>query len=48
MACGSKARRPEFRQRILRRLHPWIRGEMDHVIRIDPKIVTGFELVKHG
>ncbi|WP_291416031.1 pyridoxamine 5'-phosphate oxidase family protein [Actinophytocola sp.] len=27
-------------------LRPWVRGEMTHVIRIYPEIVTGFELVK--
>lgn len=27
-------------------LHPWVHGEMNHVIRIAPEIVTGFELVK--
>jgi len=29
-----------------RLLHPWVRGETSHVIRIAPEIVTGFELVK--
>lgn len=27
-------------------LHPWVTGEMDHIIRIDPQIVTGVELVE--
>ncbi|MEW9548236.1 pyridoxamine 5'-phosphate oxidase family protein [Nonomuraea sp. NPDC050783] len=29
-------------------LHPWVKGGMDHVIRIQPEIVDGFELVPVG
>jgi nitroimidazol reductase NimA-like FMN-containing flavoprotein (pyridoxamine 5'-phosphate oxidase superfamily) len=27
-------------------LHPWVTGDMDRVIRIEPGIVTGFELTE--
>jgi hypothetical protein len=37
---------PDTVNRYERLLHPWVRGEMDHVIRVDPEIVTGFELVR--
>jgi len=30
--------------RFERELRPWVRGTMDHVIRIVPELVTGFEL----
>ena len=30
--------------RFERELKPWVRGTMDHVIRIVPELVTGFEL----
>jgi nitroimidazol reductase NimA-like FMN-containing flavoprotein (pyridoxamine 5'-phosphate oxidase superfamily) len=26
-------------------LQPWVAGQMDYLIRIDPQVVTGFELV---
>ncbi|MCE7002056.1 pyridoxamine 5'-phosphate oxidase family protein [Kibdelosporangium philippinense] len=26
-------------------LHPWVRQQMDYVIRIDPEIVTGYEML---
>ena len=39
---------PDSVDRYEQLLHPWVRGEMDHVIRINPEIVTGFELVKDG
>ncbi|MCS7479366.1 pyridoxamine 5'-phosphate oxidase family protein [Umezawaea endophytica] len=29
-------------------LKPWVRGTMDHVIRIVPEMVTGYELVVDG
>jgi hypothetical protein len=37
---------PDAVARYERLLHPWVAGEMDQVIRIDPEIVTGIELVK--
>ena len=27
-------------------LHPWVTGDMDRVIRIEPGMVTGFELIE--
>lgn len=39
---------PDTVARYERLLRPWVRGEMDHVIRIAPEIVTGFELVGDG
>ncbi len=29
-------------------LQPWVSGETDHVIRIDPQAVTRFELIPGG
>jgi hypothetical protein len=37
---------PDAVARYERLLRPWVAGEMDQVIRIDPEIVTGIELVK--
>lgn len=39
---------PDAITRYERLLRPWVTGEMDQVIRIDPEIVTGIELVKDG
>jgi len=36
---------PQDIERFQARLHPWVAGTMDQVIRIRPEIVTGFELV---
>ena len=36
---------PRDIERFQARLHPWVAGTMDQVIRIRPEIVTGFELV---
>lgn len=34
--------------RYLSTLEPWLAGQMGHVIRIEPKVVTGFELNPGG
>ncbi|WP_344979480.1 pyridoxamine 5'-phosphate oxidase family protein [Streptosporangium fragile] len=34
--------------RYRRLLRPWVSGNMDHVIRIRPQLVTGFRLVTFG
>ncbi|MEV4223336.1 pyridoxamine 5'-phosphate oxidase family protein [Nonomuraea sp. NPDC049725] len=36
---------PAETERLKALLHPWVTGEMDQVISIQPEIVTGFELV---
>jgi len=38
-------REPEVVARYERLLRPWVSGQMDHVIRIRPEIVTGYRLV---
>ena len=37
---------PVTAARYMQVLHPWVTGEMGHVIRIEPGIVTGFELIE--
>jgi hypothetical protein len=34
---------PQQAARHRRALHPWITGAMNHIIRIDPQIITGYE-----
>jgi Pyridoxamine 5'-phosphate oxidase len=34
---------PQQAARHRRALRPWITGEMNHIIRIDPQIITGYE-----
>jgi nitroimidazol reductase NimA-like FMN-containing flavoprotein (pyridoxamine 5'-phosphate oxidase superfamily) len=36
---------PQQAARYTETLQPWVRGEMSYVIRIDPHVITGFELI---